>query len=77
MPVSDSIFDSEQASMYNYKQISKMRAKKKQKQVSIQEYIDTYTGATPLGVMKEGISSIKAADAASGATAARSSKKLC
>ncbi len=44
MPVSDSIFDSEQASMYNYKQISKMRAKKKQKQVSIQEYIETYCG---------------------------------
>ncbi len=42
MPVSDSIFNSIQASMYNYKQISKMKEKKKQKQVSIQEYIETY-----------------------------------
>jgi electron transport complex protein RnfD len=37
-----------------------------------QEYIDTYTGATPLGVVKEGISAIRnageAADAVSGAS---------
>ncbi len=31
-------------------------------------YIDTYTGATPLGVMKEGVKSIATADASSGAT---------
>lgn len=33
-----------------------------------QEYIDAYTGATPLGVMKEGIKGIKTIDASSGAT---------
>jgi electron transport complex protein RnfD len=32
------------------------------------EYIDAFTGATPLGVVKAGIGSIKSPDAASGAT---------
>jgi electron transport complex protein RnfD len=33
------------------------------------EYIDAYTGATPLGVVKEGMKNIATADTASGATA--------